>query len=46
LKLEVEPAISLSDEVGIKIGLEVSSIVQQIKSATGTSATNSARATR
>lgn len=35
LKLEVEPAISLSDEVGIKVGLEVSSIVQQIKSATG-----------
>lgn len=36
LKLEVEPTISLSDEVGIKIGLEVSSIVQQIRSASGT----------
>jgi general secretion pathway protein D len=36
LKLEVEPTISLSDEVGIKVGLEVSSIVQQIRSASGT----------
>ena len=35
LKLEVEPAVSLSDEVGIKVSLEVSNIVQQIKSASG-----------
>lgn len=35
LKLEVEPQVFLANEVGIKIGLEVSNIVQQIKSATG-----------
>jgi general secretion pathway protein D len=32
LKLEVEPTISLSREVGIKIGLEVSNIVREIRS--------------
>ncbi|MGH8742579.1 MAG: type II secretion system protein GspD, partial [Burkholderiales bacterium] len=31
LKLEVEPLISLEDEVGIKVGLEVSSIVREIR---------------
>jgi general secretion pathway protein D len=36
LKLDVEPAISLRDDVTIKLNLEVSSIVQQIKSASGT----------
>lgn len=36
LKLDVEPAISLADEVGIKIGLEVSNIVREIRSASGT----------
>ncbi|MEA3195509.1 MAG: ral secretion pathway protein [Betaproteobacteria bacterium] len=36
LKLEVEPAISLGDEVGIKIGLEVSNVAREIRSATGT----------
>lgn len=36
LKLDVEPTISLRDDVTIKLNLEVSSIVQQIKSASGT----------
>lgn len=36
LKLEVEPNIYLEDEVGIKVGLEVSSIVQEIKNPSGT----------
>ncbi|TMH87633.1 MAG: type II and III secretion system protein, partial [Betaproteobacteria bacterium] len=36
LKLEVEPQIYLEDEVGIKVGLEVSSIVNSIKSTSGT----------
>lgn len=36
LKLEVEPSISLSNEVGIKVGLEVSNIVNQIRSTNGT----------
>jgi general secretion pathway protein D len=36
LKLDVEPNIYLDDEVGIKVGLEVSNIVQQITSANGT----------
>ncbi|MGH7603199.1 MAG: secretin N-terminal domain-containing protein [Gemmatimonadaceae bacterium] len=36
LKLDVEPAVTLDDEVGIKVGLEVSNIVQTIKSASGT----------
>jgi general secretion pathway protein D len=31
LKLEVEPLISLDDEVGIKVGLEVSNIVREIR---------------
>jgi general secretion pathway protein D len=32
LKLEVEPLIYLDDEVGIKVGLEVSNIVKEIRS--------------
>jgi general secretion pathway protein D len=36
LKLDVEPTVFLENEVGIKIGLEVSSIVREIKSTTGT----------
>jgi general secretion pathway protein D len=36
LKLDVEPNVFLEDEVGIKVGLEVSNIVQQITSASGT----------
>jgi general secretion pathway protein D len=36
LKLDVEPQVYLEGEVGIKIGLEVSNIVQQIRTATGT----------
>jgi general secretion pathway protein D len=36
LKLDVEPSISLSNEVGIKIGLEVSNIVREIRSSSGT----------
>ena len=35
LKLEVEPAIYLDDEVGIRVGLEVSSIVREIRGASG-----------
>lgn len=35
LKLEVEPTISLENEVAIRIGLEVSSIVKEIPSANG-----------
>jgi general secretion pathway protein D len=35
LKLEVEPVISLDDEVGIKVGLEVSNIVREIRGGTG-----------
>jgi len=38
LKLEVEPQVFLEDDVGIKIGLEVSNIAQQIKTAAGTTA--------
>jgi general secretion pathway protein D len=34
LKLEVEPLIYLDDEVGIKVGLEVSNIAKEVKSAT------------
>jgi general secretion pathway protein D len=34
LKLEVEPLIYLEDEVGIKVGLEVSNIVKEIKGST------------
>lgn len=36
LKLDVEPNIYLEDDVSIKVGLEVSSIVSTIKSANGT----------
>lgn len=36
LKLDVEPNIYLDNEVGIKIGLEVSNIVREIRSASGT----------
>ncbi|TCV89643.1 secretin N-terminal domain-containing protein [Sulfurirhabdus autotrophica] len=36
LKLDVEPNIFLENEVGIKVGLEVSNIVREIKSSTGT----------
>jgi len=36
LKLDVEPLVYLDGDVGIKVGLEVSNIVQQIKSTTGT----------
>ena len=38
LKLDVEPAIYLNDEVAIRIGLEVSSLVQEITSKNGTQA--------
>jgi general secretion pathway protein D len=36
LKLEVEPQVFLDDDVGIKIGLEVSNIASQIKTNSGT----------
>jgi general secretion pathway protein D len=36
LKLEVEPQVSLEDDVGIKIGLEVSNISSEIKTGSGT----------
>jgi general secretion pathway protein D len=36
LKLEVEPLIFLEDEVGIKVALEVSNIVREIRSTSGT----------
>ena len=36
LKLEVEPQVFLEDDVGIKVGLEVSNIGQQIKTSSGT----------
>jgi len=36
LKLDVEPNIYLDNEVGIKVGLEVSNIVREIRSANGT----------
>lgn len=35
LKLEVEPTIFLDDDVGIKVGLEVSNIAREIRSASG-----------
>jgi len=35
LKLEVEPLISLEDEVSIKVGLEVSNITNTVKSTSG-----------
>jgi general secretion pathway protein D len=36
LRLEVEPNISLDEEVGIRVGLEVSSIVREVTSRSGT----------
>jgi general secretion pathway protein D len=36
LKLEVEPQVYLEDDVGIKIGLEVSNVASQIKTGSGT----------
>ena len=36
IKVDVEPQVHMEGEVGIKVGLEVSNIVQQIKSAGGT----------
>src|SRR6185295_1423880 len=36
LKLEVEPQVYLEDDVGIKIGLEVSNIASQTKTNSGT----------
>lgn len=36
LKLDVEPQVMLQGEVAMKVGLEVSNIVQQVKTATGT----------
>jgi general secretion pathway protein D len=36
LKLEVEPTVYLENDVGIKIGLEVSSISKQVQDASGT----------
>jgi general secretion pathway protein D len=39
LKLEVEPLIYLEDEVGIKVGLEVSNIVREVRAASSGSLT-------
>src|SRR5262249_2891188 len=39
LKLEVEPLVYLDDDVGIKIGLEVSSITKTIQTPSGTGTT-------
>jgi general secretion pathway protein D len=39
LKLEVEPTIHLEDEVGIRVALEVSNIVREIRSGTDASGT-------
>jgi general secretion pathway protein D len=36
LKLEVEPQVFLEDDVGIKVGLEVSNVANQVKSSSGT----------
>ena len=36
LKLDIEPNIYLEDDVAMKVGLEVSNIVQEIRSANGT----------
>jgi general secretion pathway protein D len=36
LKLEVEPQVTLEDDVGIKIALEVSNISQEVKTGSGT----------
>jgi general secretion pathway protein D len=38
LKLDVEPQVYLEDEVGIKVGLEVSNIANQIRTSSGTTA--------
>jgi general secretion pathway protein D len=35
LKLEVEPVVSMNDEISIKVGLEVSNIVEQIQTRSG-----------
>ena len=35
IKLEVEPVVSLDDEVGIKVALEVSSVSNQIRTSSG-----------
>ena len=35
LKLEVEPQVTLEDEVGIKVALEVSNISQEVKTSSG-----------
>jgi len=39
LKLEVEPLIQLENEVGIKVGLEVSSIVREVRTGVGANQT-------
>lgn len=36
LKLDVEPTVHLEEEVGIRVGLEVSNILEQVRSASGT----------
>jgi general secretion pathway protein D len=36
LKLEVEPVVSLEDDVGIKVALEVSNISSEVKTSSGT----------
>jgi general secretion pathway protein D len=36
LKLEVEPVVHLEDDVGIKVGLEVSNISNEVKTGSGT----------
>jgi general secretion pathway protein D len=36
LKLDVEPNVFLDNEVGVKVNLEVSNIVREVRSATGT----------
>jgi len=36
LRLEVEPVVSLDEEVGMRVGLEVSSIVREVTSRSGT----------
>ncbi|HET7671809.1 MAG TPA: type II and III secretion system protein, partial [Burkholderiales bacterium] len=38
LKLEVEPQVHLDDDVGIKVGLEVSNVTSQTKTTSGTTA--------
>jgi general secretion pathway protein D len=39
LKLEVEPQIFLEEEIGIKVGLEVSNIVKEVRATAGSSLT-------